>query len=162
MKNGTVGYWMVPSLLSQDWRTLCPPGLPGMTSTYHCHDRFIAVWSSPMSSVCRPHMITSDTWHFLSSKRIAAMTSNQTGSLKQNHLEQINFKENGFKAAPILGVLVRKLMPLEHSSLLDTVTAWYYSTLKRKPGKTSLTPTPPIILFSGASSFIEGIYRRYL
>lgn len=25
-------------------------GLPGMTSAYHCHDRSIGVWSSPMSS----------------------------------------------------------------------------------------------------------------
>lgn len=68
-------------------------------------------------------MITSDTCHFLSSERIAAMTSNQDGSLKENHLEQIHFKENGFKAAPVLGALVRKLMPLQHSSLSDTVTA---------------------------------------
>lgn len=70
-----------------------------------------------MTSVCRSHMITSDTCHFLSSKRIAAVTSNQTGSLKQNPLAQIHFKEDGFKAAPVLGVLVRKLMPVQHSSV---------------------------------------------
>lgn len=140
MQHATVGYWMVPSFMSQDWCTLCPPGLPGMTSTYHCHDSSIAVWSSPMNSVCRSHMITSDTCHFLSSKRIAAMTSNQAGSLKQNHLEQIHFKENGFKVAPVLGTLVRKLMPVQQSSLLDTVTAWYYSTLKKKTRKNLSTP----------------------
>lgn len=151
MKHAAVGYWMVPSLLSQDWCTLCPPGLPGMTSTYHCHDRSVAVWS-PVRSVCRSHMITSDTCHFLSSKRIAVMTSNQTGSLKQNHLEQIHFKENWFKAAPALGVLVRQLMSVLHSSLSDAVTAWYYSTLKRKRGKTSLAPTPSPMMFSGVSS----------
>lgn len=141
-----MGYWMVPLLLSQDWCALCPPGLPGRTSAYCCHDRSTAVWSSPMSSVCRPHMITSDTWHFLSSKRIAVMTSNQTGCLKQNHLEQIHFKENGFKAALILGVLVRKLIPLQYSSLSDTVTAWYYSTLKKKARKNLSNPSPSHII----------------
>lgn len=146
MEHAAVGYWMVPSLLSQDWCTLCSPGLPGMTSTCHCHDRSIAVWSSPMSSVCRSHMITSDTCHFLSPERIAAMTSNQTGSLKQNHLEQIHFKENEFKAAPVLGALVRKLISVQHSSLSDTVTAWYYSTLKKKNRKNFSTPNPSHII----------------
>lgn len=144
-----MGYWMVPLLPSQDWCTLCPPGLLAWPQPFNVMTGLLQFGAAPWA-VSADHTITSDTCHFLSSKRIAAMTSNQTGSLRENHLEQFHFKENGFKAALLLGVLVRKLMPLQHSSLwqLDTILLE-----KKEKQEKPLYPQPlPRWLFSGVSS----------
>lgn len=67
-------------------------------------------------------MITSDTCCFFSSGSSCGHGLLSDRVLRMpNHLEQIHFKENGCKAAPVLGALGKKLMPVQHSSLSDTL-----------------------------------------
>lgn len=73
-----------------------------------------------------------------------------------NHLEQIHFKENGFKAAPVLVVLGRKLRPVQHSSVRHSPDSLVLSFLRKEKQEKPLCPLPRlfnhVLLFSGASS----------
>ena len=90
--------------LSLPWQVCC-----SLEQTHDCCQQ----WSD---------MIPFDTCHFLSSKSNCGHDLLSDRVLETpNHLEQIHFEENGFKAAPVFGVLRRKLMPVQHSSLSDTV-----------------------------------------
>lgn len=73
-----------------------------------------------------------------------------------NHSEQIHFKENGFKAAPVLVALGRKLMPVRHSSVRHSPDSLVLSFLKKEKQEKPLCPLPSlfnhVLLFSGVSS----------